>query len=533
MNYEVAGSSTLIGDSVKRLREVTGALIEESEKLGYEEIIMPNFEDYDLYKNHRGIDRLKMVKTIDNDGRVLVLRPDATIGITRYVCNNFPISEAPVKLFYISTIFREFKGVKKTGRDFIQGGVEYFGVDDISCEEEIIQLAVNIIRKININNLQLGLGSAAYLSGFLSTLKLSKEDEDTIMEHLEIKNLSSLVPFLESKGIYFKDIEALVKLTSLVGNVGEVLPKARELVRNKEMDEALNKLQELSNRINEFDPRIQIKLDFTLTKRFNYYTDTIFELYAGGMHVPIVSGGRYNKLAEQYGESRPAVGFGLNLSLVIDYNESTVEDIVTIAVAKGRITKEVVARLVAGGLKFPEYESGTRKLLINDSENKFRLVLVKSPDVPTYVESGAADLGIVGSDILDEGEFDGYILRNTDIGKCRMSFAKLADKKMPKGNSFTVASKYPRLTSEYLKSQGVNANIIKLNGSVELGPIVGLSDIIVDIVESGNTLRENGLVEMESFMDISSKIICNKVAFKTKQAAVEEFLDRFDQNIGN
>ncbi len=529
MNYEVAGSNTISGNRVKRMREFTGVLIEESEKLGYEEIIMPNFEDYDLYKNHRGVDRLKMVKTIDNDGRVLVLRPDATIGITRYVSRNYPISEAPVKLFYISTIFREFKGIKKTGRDFIQGGVEYFGVPGIECEAEIIKLAVNIIRKIEINNIQIGLGSAAYLGAFLKTLNLNLYDEDIIMEHLEDRDLSVLIPFLESKGVNSRDIDALVKLTSLVGEVDSVFPRAKELVRNSEMYSALSRLEALSKTIREFDPRIKIKLDFTLTKRFNYYTDTIFELYAGGMHVPIVSGGRYDKLSEEYGESRPAAGFGMNLSLMLDYNDDAQEEMVTVAVAKGRITNEVVKILEGGGLSFPEYEKGTRKLLINDSKNRFRLVLVKSPDVPTYVESGAADIGIVGSDILDESSFDGYVLKTTEIGKCRMSFAKLKNKKMPAGNAFTVASKYPKITSDYLKSQGVSANVIKLNGSVELGPIVGLSDIIVDIVESGKTLKENGLEEMESFMDISSKIICNRVAFKTKQDDIEEFIDLFNK----
>ncbi|MDO5717743.1 MAG: ATP phosphoribosyltransferase [Tissierellia bacterium] len=524
MNYEITGSRTIFGDEVKRMREITNVLINESEKSGFEEIMIPNFEDYDLYKNHRGIDRLQMVKTIDNDGRVIVLRPDATIGITRFVSKNFPIPESPVKLFYISTIFREFKGVKKVGRDFIQGGVEFFGVPGIECEAEVIKLAISIIRNLNINNIQIGLGSAEYLSGFLSTLNLDREDEDTIMEFLEGRDLSGLIPFLESRGLSAEDIDAFIELTSMVGESKKVLPRAIELIRNEKMKSALNRLEDLSDMIREIDSKICIKLDFTLTKRFNYYTDTIFELYAGGMHVPVVSGGRYDKLAAEFGAERPAVGFGMNLSLLLDFNENNAEDIVTVAIAKGRFTDEVVRVLSEGGLDFPDYHKETRKLLFKDSENKYKLIFVKSPDVPTYVESGAADLGIVGSDILDEGDFDGYILKTTGIGKCRMSFAKLKESNIPKG-SITVASKYPRIAADYLKNQGVSANLIKLNGSVELGPIVGLSDLIVDIVESGKTLKENGLEEMESFKDISSKVICNKVSFKTKQEYIEKFLE--------
>lgn len=524
-NYEVGGVTCLIGEKVKRIREISDIVTKEASRLGYMEVMLPSFEEYDLYKKHRGIDALKMIKTIDNDGRVLVLRPDATVGITKFVTANFPVPDSAVKLFYISTIYREYKSPKSIGRDFLQAGVEYFGDAGLGCECEAIGLAVDILHRIGVNNLQLGLGSASYLNGFLDTLNLRAEDIEQVLEYIEGRNLSALVPFLKDTGVTEKDIRDLVNLISMVGTVDAVLPFAKELVRNEEMEEALKRLTEFNDLLKKTYPRLQIKLDISLTARFNYYTDTIFELFAGGMHVPVISGGRYDSLAGEFGEPRPAFGFGLNINMLLDYDEEEQSRCVRLAIAKGRVAREVMDFLQESGINFPDYDMDSRKLRFFSDSKSVEVILVKSMDVPTYVESGAADLGIVGSDVLYERDFDGYILKSTEIGKCRMSVAKLKTDRITTDRNLMVASKYPKITSEYLKRMGVNASVIRLDGSVELGPIVGLSDVVVDIVQSGETLRENGLEELDTILEISSQIICNKVAFKTKQEDIEGVLE--------
>lgn len=196
-----------------------------------------------------------------------------------------------------------------------------------------------------------------------------------------------------------------------------------------------------------------------------------------------------------------------------------------IALGKGRVAKQSMERFQECGLVFPDYSEKSRKLIFLDSTGCVQVTLVKSPDVPIYVEKGAADLGVVGKDILLEGSYDIYELMNLNIGRCDMATAKLADAVIDDNKRLIVGTKYPAIAKKYFADRDRIIHIIHLNGSVELAPIVGLSDIIVDIVESGKTLEENGLVVMEKFMTISSKLISNKVALKTKYKQVEKIID--------
>ncbi len=197
------------------------------------------------------------------------------------------------------------------------------------------------------------------------------------------------------------------------------------------------------------------------------------------------------------------------------------------ALAKGRIAKTVMKRLAEGGFVFPDYSDDSRKLIFTDDKERIRVTFVKSPDVTVYVRRGAADAGIVGKDVLmEDGEEDVYEVMDLGIGKCRMAVSGI------KGNQavmnkriLTVASKYPTIARQYFAGRFQPIDIIKLNGSVELAPLVGLSDVIVDIVETGTTLKENGLEAYDYFMDFSARLICNKVSYKMKQEELKEFMN--------
>jgi ATP phosphoribosyltransferase len=192
-----------------------------------------------------------------------------------------------------------------------------------------------------------------------------------------------------------------------------------------------------------------------------------------------------------------------------------------IALAKGRVANQAIQLLMECGCRFDDYSKDSRKLIFTDSANNIKVTLVKSPDVPVYVEKGAADVGIVGKDILLEEKSDVYELVNLNIGKCHMCIAGFADRFPDYSKKVTVATKYPNITKDYFHKKGVLTDIIKLNGSVELAPLIGLSDIIVDIVESGKTLEENGLVVHEKFLPISARLISNKVSLKTKNQEIQ------------
>jgi ATP phosphoribosyltransferase len=202
----------------------------------------------------------------------------------------------------------------------------------------------------------------------------------------------------------------------------------------------------------------------------------------------------------------------------------------TIAMPKGRIFEEAVVLLRKAGYMLPPEFDDSRKLIIEVPEEDLRFILAKPMDVPTYVEHGVADLGIAGKDVMLEEERDVYELLDLKISACYLAVAGIPNTKMsdvaPK-----IATKYPNVASSYFREQGEQVEIIKLNGSIELAPLIGLADRIVDIVSSGRTLKDNGLVEYQQIVDITSRLIVNPVSYRMKDERIEELVSRLSSII--
>ena len=203
----------------------------------------------------------------------------------------------------------------------------------------------------------------------------------------------------------------------------------------------------------------------------------------------------------------------------------------SVALPKGRLGDKVYDLLAGVGYGCPENYNDTRKLVVENPEAGIRYFLVKPSDVAIYVEHGAADIGIVGKDILAESGADVYELLDTGLGKCRMCVAGPKDFADDPGRALRVATKFVNIAKRYYAAQGRDIDIIKLNGSIELAPILGLSDVIVDIVETGNTLRENHLAPLETIVDISARFICNKVSYKFKYQEILAMRDALAKNL--
>lgn len=201
---------------------------------------------------------------------------------------------------------------------------------------------------------------------------------------------------------------------------------------------------------------------------------------------------------------------------------------ITFALAKGRLAKQAMALLEQVGITCKEMEAKSRKLLFESEDKDYKFFLSKAQDVPTYVDYGTADIGIVGKDTIVEENRNVYEVMDLNFGHCHMVVAGEPHKKelLESGKTVRVATKYPRIAKEYFEGQNRSVEIIKLNGSVELGPIVGLSDVIVDIVESGATLRENGLMILEEIMPLSARIIVNTASMKVKHEEVYNLLEK-------
>jgi ATP phosphoribosyltransferase len=197
----------------------------------------------------------------------------------------------------------------------------------------------------------------------------------------------------------------------------------------------------------------------------------------------------------------------------------------SIALTKGRLEKNTVAMLEQCDYGIEKLKDKGRALVFPDTKKDIRYFLVKSNDCLTYVEHGVADIGVVGKDTILEGSKDYYEMLDLEIGKCKFILASLPDiDLLNKVGHIKIGTKYPNVARDYFNSKGMDVEIIKIDGSVELSPILGLCDGIVDIMETGTTLKENGLVVLDTVCPISARVIVNKASFKLKREEVLEFL---------
>ncbi|KRD15953.1 ATP phosphoribosyltransferase [Acidovorax sp. Root267] len=205
---------------------------------------------------------------------------------------------------------------------------------------------------------------------------------------------------------------------------------------------------------------------------------------------------------------------------------------ITLALSKGRIFDETLPLLAAAGIEVLEDPEKSRKLILPTNQPNVRVVLVRATDVPTYVEYGGADIGVTGKDTLIEHGGQGlYQPLDLRIAKCRVSVAVRNDfdyeRAVKQGSRLKVATKYTSIARDFFATKGVHVDMVKLYGSMELAPLIGLSDAIVDLVSTGNTLKANHLVEVERIMDISSYLVVNQAALKLKQASLRRIIDAF------
>ena len=203
----------------------------------------------------------------------------------------------------------------------------------------------------------------------------------------------------------------------------------------------------------------------------------------------------------------------------------------TIALSKGRILDQTLPLLEKAGISISKSELESRKLILDTNLNDVKVIVIRASDVPVFVQHGAADFGIAGKDVLLEHGANGiFELLDLGISKCRLMVASKKDQDLNK-STLKVATKYVKSAKEYFYKQGKQVEVIKLYGAMELAPIVGLSDCIVDLVDTGNTLKANNLVPLELIQEISSRLIVNSAAFNTKHEEINQWIQKIEQNL--
>lgn len=213
-----------------------------------------------------------------------------------------------------------------------------------------------------------------------------------------------------------------------------------------------------------------------------------------------------------------------------------IEPYITIAMPKGKLFGLSADLLRKVGWTAEGLHEKSRKLIITNESARLKFIITKTADVPTYVEYGAADIGIIGKDVIIESQKDVYELLDLGFGKCHLMMAVPKDKRRPRLEDYAhtrVATKFPHIAEKFFTERGMQMEYIKLNGSIELGPIVGLSESIVDIVETGTTLRENNLVEIVRIMDATARLIANRVSYKLKFERINNLVTELDKILRN
>ena len=505
------------------------------EAAGCRKYHMGRFEEYSLYQANRSFLSSEQVITFtDLDGRLLALKPDVTLSIAKTAQ---PAPGETLRYYYHENVYRPsaeshtFKEIGQMGLEFL-GGVGEAEVQQAVClaAQSLGQLGTDWVLEVS---------HMGYLFGLLDALQVPEDDRAGLLRKLGQKNAHELRAAALAAGLDEDAADTLCRVLTLCGGYADTLPRAEALCRNDAMRAAVAELQGLAGPLEQAGGAI--RLDLTLAGEMEYYNGLVFQGYLKALPRPLLKGGRYDLLMQQFTPGAGAIGFAVYLDeldrlsapLPPVQKNSTDKVMLNVALPKGRLGDKVYNQLAGIGYGCPEDYNATRKLVVENPAAGIRYFLVKPSDVAIYVEHGAADVGIVGKDILTEAEADVYELLDTGLGKCRMCVAAPADYQDDPGRPVRVATKFVNIAKAYYASQGRDIDIIKLNGSIELAPILGLSDVIVDIVETGTTLRENGLKVVTEFLPISARFSANTANYQFKHAEMDTMLEKLRAQLQN
>ena len=504
---------------------------------GYQGIETPTFEFFDVFSREVGtVPSRELYKFFDKEGNTLALRPDMTPSIARAVSKYFH-DETPIRLCYMGNTFINYDKYQGRLKETTQLGAELMGEESVSADVELLSVLVEALKAAGLEEFQVSVGQVEFFKALLKEAGIGSEAEESLRRLISDKNRFAAEELLADYELSPKLRETFLEMATLSGSA-EALEKARALTDNPEALKALGRLEDIYRGLKEKGFEKYISFDLSMLSKYNYYTGIVFRAYSYGYGEPVAKGGRYDTLLSHFGRELPAVGFAIvvdQLQRALNSSEIRKEATgpdgsryLTFALTKGRLAKKTLELLEKVGITCEEMKDpDSRKLIFVNDELKLKFFLAKGPDVPTYVEYGAADIGVVGKDTLVEEGRKMYEVLDLGFGKCRMCVCGPASarEKLAHQEQIRVATKYPDIAKDYFYNQKhQTVEIIKLNGSIELAPLVGLSEVIVDIVETGSTLRENGLEVLEEIMPLSARMVVNQVSMKMEAERITKLI---------
>ena len=524
------GTRDLLFAECRARRQIQDALTALFSQRGYAEISTPEVEYYDLFiQSGNPIPQESMLKIVDRSGKLMVMRPDCTTPIARVAATKLKAVPMPQRLYYNETVFRSGVAHRGGSSEIPQCGVELLGAQGAQADLEVIALAVEALGAVCCQGFHIELGHAGLFKALARQMEMPEEQVEEMRRLIEGKQFAALGDLLEP----YRDRPAyqlLSRLSSLFGGI-EVLDQAEALIGPRE---ELAYLRTLYDNFSQVGLENSIRFDLGLVHQIDYYTGVVFRGYAAGAGAPVLSGGRYDNLLGAFGRPAPAIGFAIDVDRVSSrtFQQPQRESRLRIALTKGRLQDRTVELFEKVGLDCSPIKAPGRRLVHEIPNYPLDAVLAKAPDVITYVAHGVCDLGVVGKDTILEQGSPFYEVLDLGFGKCRFALA------VREGSDFygtyktrRIATKYPNVARTFFEGKGMDVEIIKVEGSVELAPILGLADAIVDIVETGATLKENGLVPIEDVAPVSARLVVNTAAMKLKRSEILSFIQRCQRGL--
>lgn len=477
-------------------------------------------------------------KFFDATGDLVTMRPDVTLQVARMCATRLGDAPGPYRFRYMQRVFRETEGqLRADVREKKQIGIECIGMAGAQADAEVIGLFAQALEAAGVTRFKLSLATVGVLRALLAASTAPEDWKAALLEAFHQSNfveIDQLCDRAEEKGSQFAPV---IRALARIRGGREAIARARELVAPFGCAGALDLFEETYDLLADAGLAGRIVIDFSVMSSFDYYTGIVFEAFAPGLGCALGSGGRYDKLLATYGVDRPAAGFAFYLEeameaaaaqAAFDASDDDVRPL-RVAVPKGSLNPDSIAALAAAGLDTSGLEDPGRSLIISNPGVDY--IIVRPSDAPIFVEMGAADCGICGEDSLLETAADVVELADLRFGACRFIVAE------PEGaaertaehyrqlGSIRVATKYPRIARAHFARRGTQVEIVQLHGNIELGPLTGMSECIVDITATGTTLRENNLVITDEVLSSTARFFANVASLRT-DARVRDLAER-------
>jgi ATP phosphoribosyltransferase len=526
------GVQAFLFDAAERRRKAEDSVVRRLQEAGLREVILPVLDFADPYAGVTAEGDERVYRFLDRQGNTLSLRADFTPMAARVIAPRLGTLSGPVSLFYRGDVVRDEEAGVGRRREFAQVGAERYGDGRPEADGEMLALALSCLGDIPAARLRLTLGWAGLLERLLVAVApaLAKGGGSGLAAAVaasRARHVTQLEALLRTSGAA-EAAAVQVARALLVG-----FDPGSELFRPPVLAGASAELARAAALARSARPGLPVVVDLADAPQAPYYTGLTFSVDAASGGGTIAGGGRYDGLLARFGTATPALGFCIGLETLgagTEAGEETARPL-RIAVGKGRLLSKALEALRAGGASFGEPDG--RRLLVPATDGAFELLLLKDDDVPTYVAHGGADLGIVGSDRVAESGEDVTSPVELPFGACRLSLIGRAGEPFrPNGQPVRVGTKYRRLAARYFDERKIAHEIVPLAGSVELAAALKLTDVVVDLIESGSTMAANGLAEIETILPSCATLILGRASLVARRAEIAEFVERLRAHVG-